>query len=88
MVMVAAIGAGTFLGRAIAPNSPQSVRVIERTVTEGVETLPSDARDMASVKAAYGRLMLGKSLSRPSVSPTRTNSTNTPAFQYGHQLAP
>src|SRR5262245_3623929 len=55
LALLVAIGGGVLLGRALVPNPAQPVRVVERLVPEGTETLPSDIRDLAVVKSTFGR---------------------------------
>lgn len=89
----AALVGGLFIGRALAPSPTQPVRIVERLVpVTQPGSFTSDAQELASVKAAYGRAISGLNPRAQGPAPTVKSvpapAPLSPASIHSRQLAP
>jgi hypothetical protein len=87
LVVLVALTGGILLGRAIAPSPPQAVPATQFVPVTGTETLPSDAREQAAVKAQFGSSLAQANATRPAVTIT-VPKVETPRGYHVRQLAP
>ena len=88
LVVIAALAGGILLGRAIAPSPPQTVPATQSFVpATGVETLPSDALEQASLKSQFGRSLTNTGTGRAAVT-IPVPRVETPRILHWHKLAP
>jgi hypothetical protein len=88
LVVTAALAGGVLLGRAMAPSPPQTVPATQSFVpSTGVETLPSDAVEQASLKSQFGKSLANAGPGRAAVT-IPAPRVETPRTVHWHQLAP